>query len=376
MKKLTTEEFIEKAKSIHGDKYDYSQVEYSNKYTPIKIFCKICKHWFIQNPRNHLVCKQCPSCKKDLSIQTNIFVVKAKQIHGNKYGYDKVIYTKNRVKVKIFCNKCNKYFKQTPESHLQGCGCPICGKVIKKTKNNFIKEAKKIHKNKYNYNEIQYINSHKKIKLYCNTCKQYFWQIPINHLHGSGCPYCNPYKKLTQAEFIEKAKEIHNDIYDYSEVCYKNHRTKIKIRCKRCGILFEQKVNCHLNGQGCPYCKQSKGELQIQAWLEKHTIIYEAQKRFKDCRDKNPLPFDFYLPCYNLCIEYQGRQHYKEGFDIFAKRYEDQEKAVQAFKKQQRRDRIKQKYCKINNILFLKIKYSQDIEKTLKQEFNLLLSNM
>lgn len=129
-------------------------------------------------------------------------------------------------------------------------------------------------------------------------------------------------------------------------------------------------------GKGCPYCKQSKGELQIQEWLEKHAIIYEAQKRFKDCRDKNPLPFDFYLPSYNLCIEYQGRQHYKEGFDIFTKRYKEQEKAALAFKKQQRRDRIKQKYCKINNILFLKIKYNQDIEKILKREFNLLLSNM
>lgn len=311
MKKLTTEEFIEKAKSIHGDKYDYSQVEYKG----------------------------------------------------------------NHNKVKIFCNKCKQYFWQEPHSHLRPSGCPYCiGRY--KTTNVFIEKAREIHGNKYDYSQYLYKTAYTKSKIICNTCKKIFYQEPHSHLQGHGCPHCTKRVKLTLKEFIKRSQKIHNDRYDYSQVHYLNASTPIKIKCKKCGKIFKQIPSNHLIGKSCPYCKQSKGELQIQEWLEKHAIIYEAQKRFKDCRDKNPLPFDFYLPNYNLCIEYQGRQHYKEGFDIFTKRYKEQEKAALAFKKQQRRDRIKQKYCKINNILFLKIKYNQDIEKILKREFNLLLSNM
>lgn len=370
MKRLTTEGFISLAKAIHGNRYNYSKVIYKNKYTKIKIYCNKCKKWFEQVPRNHLNCKDCPSCKNTTDIQTTLFIEKAKKIHKDKYDYKEVVYKSSRSKVKIFCKKCLSYFDQSPSNHLSGKGCPKCGSVINKTTEDFIAQAKSIHGNKYDYSNTKYVNNKTKVKIYCKNCNTYFLQTPINHLTGCGCSNCNPYKKLSLKEFIHKASVIHNNIYDYSMVKYINSRSKINIFCKKCNKFFKQKPNNHLIGNGCPFCKNSKGEIQIKNWLDKHSIKYEAQKRFSGCKDIRALPFDFYLPTYNLCIEYQGRQHYDEGFDIYLKRYKTKEKAKLIYDKQKYHDDLKKAYCKQNGLNLLEIKYNEDIIICLENVFN------
>lgn len=109
----------------------------------------------------------------------------------------------------------------------------------------------------------------------------------------------------------------------------------------------------------------SKGEKLIWNWLRQHTIEFEFQKRFSDCKDKNILPFDFFIPKYNLCIEFQGSQHYDPGFYIRKKK--SQEEGMKKYLIQKKHDEIKKNYCIQNNINFLEIKYTEKIEDKLKE---------
>ena len=254
-------DFFIKAKIKHNNKYDYSKVDYINSRTKICIICP--EHGeFWQMPSNHLHGCGCPKCKND-KIGNNRrltlfqFIEKAKQIHGDKYDYSKVEYVNNSTKVCIICTEHGEFW-QTPGNHLHGCGCPKCSSLPKKNTNDFIKEAKLIHQNKYNYSKVEYVNAQTKV---CIICPEHgeFWQTPHKHLSGQGCPKCGVIKshigksKLIE-EFINKAKEIHNDKYDYSKVEYVNTKTKVCIICPEHGE-FWQSPHHHLYGHGCPKCK-------------------------------------------------------------------------------------------------------------------------
>lgn len=156
-------------------------------------------------------------------------------------------------------------------------------------------------------------------------------------------------------KFFEKCKEIHGNKYDYSKTKYINSSTKVTIICPEHGE-FEQTPNNHRFGNGCPVCNESKGERKIRLWLEENNINFEPQHKFDDCKNILPLPFDFYLPDYNTCIEYNGLQHYKivtyfGGND--------------GFKQRQINDKLKMEYCNNNNIPLLIIKYNDNILKRL-----------
>ena len=171
--------------------------------------------------------------------------------------------------------------------------------------------------------------------------------------HKYGCPKCGNLIKgnsirLTTDEFIENAKKIHDDKYDYSLVDYKSSHTKIKIICPKHGE-FLQKPNAHLNGNGCPICNESKGEKEIRKYKN---IKYKPQKTFYNCNYKYVLRFDFYLPEYNLCVEYNGIQHYIP-IDFFG--------GIKTFNINKARFEIKKKFCKENNIDLLVIKYDENI---------------
>lgn len=159
--------------------------------------------------------------------------------------------------------------------------------------------------------------------------------------------------KSSTEDFILKSNVIHNNIhnnkYDYSLVDYIKSQKKVKIICKKHG-KFEQTANSHLNGCGCPLCQISKGEERIKLFLDVNKIIYKKEYRFNDCRYKLPLKFDFYLPDYNTCIEYDGEQHFKKYH-----KWDDDSN----FEIRIKRDQIKNDYCENNNINLLRIKYTQ-----------------
>ena len=257
MKKTTT--FIEKARKIHGDKYDYSKVEYVNMQIPVCIICPTHGE-FWQIPHVHLKGSGCKECAREKKVLDSDFIEKARKIHGDKYDYSKVEYKHSKKKVCIICPTHGEFW-QTPNTHLKGNGCPECAKITiinKKTKTTeqFIKEAMKVHGDKYDYSKVEYRNSKKEVCIVCPIHGE-FWQKPINHLSGHGCQKCNKSNKLTKETFIEKAKQVHGDKYDYSKVEYKNNSTKVCIICPKHGE-FWQTPNEHLQGHECKECSLEK----------------------------------------------------------------------------------------------------------------------
>jgi hypothetical protein len=240
--------------------------------------------------------------------------------------------------------------------------------VRKLTIEEFINRANHIHQDKYDYSLIkEYKGKRSNIEIICPKHGR-FSQIAHDHINGSGCCKCKNLTRYSTSEWTEKAKEVHGNKYDYSLVNYINRRTKVTIICSSHGE-FGQDPTMHLIGNGCPICNESKGELEIKKYLNTYNINYESQKRFNDCRNKLPLPFDFYLPDYNICIEFDGVQHfypYSFGLDKT-----DQIK-LENLKEQKEKDMIKTQYCLNNNIKLIRIPYWKinNIEKALNRELD------
>jgi hypothetical protein len=192
MKSLTTEEFIERARKIHSNQYDYTRVQYFTAKKKIEIGCK--KHgYFWQEAYSHISGCGCNDCgrqkttnKQRRSLQD--FVEKAFSIHGNIYRYD--FYVNSITPIEIFCKKHNDYFTQMPREHLQGYGCNVCGGTLKSNFNNFVKKSSIIHKNKYSYSNFDYLSNKQKIEIICPIHK-IFNQTIDNHLANHGCPKCS-----------------------------------------------------------------------------------------------------------------------------------------------------------------------------------------
>lgn len=262
-------------------------------------------------------------------LTTSQFIERSNKIHNNKYNYSETAYVNIFSKVKIIC-PIHGEFNQKPVYHINGSGCPICGvdkisEIRKTDKEEFIKKARIIHGSKYNYDKVIYIEANSKIII---TCPEHgdFEQKPGSHIFGSGCSKCrNDNNKLSQEDFIEKAKSIHGDKYDYSKVRYKNTYTKITIICSEHGE-FDQIPNSHLCGNGCPRCNDSKGELFIKEILDKYDVNYIRE--YKIPGNSYKFRYDFYLPELNILIEFHGSQHYfpvkffggKEKLKIIQKR--------------------------------------------------------
>ncbi len=263
-----TEIFVEKAIKIHGDKYDYSKVNYTNSKVKVIIICK--EHGeFEMTPNGHLRGNKCRKCKYEkhgllLKKSLEQFIEEANIKHNHKYDYSLVKDFKNsQTKIDIIC-KIHGIFQQTPKDHSSGQGCRLCGinkNTLNKTKSHekFIEEAINIHNNKYEYSLVEYINSRSKVNIVCKL-HGVFQQSPSSHLKGHGCRQCsteiNTNKQTkSQEQFIEEAKIIHGDLYDYSLVEYVHTELKVNIRCKLHG-QFKITPHCHLTQKsGCTKCK-------------------------------------------------------------------------------------------------------------------------
>ena len=355
-KKLNTEKFIILSNSIHNNKFDYSLVDYKNNKTKVKIICP--KHGvFEQIPQSHIRGSECLSCfNEKQTLNNNLFKEKSEKIHFNKYDYSLVDYKNNREKVKIQCLQ-HGIFEIRPSDHLRGYGCRECGVENKRKLDELIKRAKIKHKNKYDYSSIKYYNHITKVDIICPE-HGVFKQTMKLHVKGSGCPSCYGNLNLDTKSFVNRSKSIHEELYDYSLVNYKNNHTVVKIICRKHGV-FEQKPMGHLIGYGCPICRASKGEKYISKFLEKNKIKYIKSMTFTECRNILPLKFDFYLPDLNVCIEYDGIQHFKAvdfwGGDI-------------GLKNIKKRDMIKTNFCLKNNITLIRIAYfDKNIDKKLKE---------
>lgn len=377
-KATTNKEFLKRCVNIYNNKYDYSKVNYIKSNIKIIITCH--KHGdFEQLPLKFLNGRECSICKKEENkkfinnkkLDNKEFIKKSKKIFGDKYGYSKVKYVNYKTKITLECSRHGD-FEVVPNYHLSDkSGCQKCAKeniIFKNTINqeDFIKKAIKIHKNKYDYSKLIYKKINEKIKIICKKHGE-FEQTPLHHIHSkSGCPKCgfdisSRKIRITNEDFIERSKLIHKEKYDYSLVKMNLSSNKVIIICPKHG-KFKQIAMSHLIGQGCPICKESFGERNVRNWLEENNINFERQKKFDYCKNKRHLPFDFYIPQKNLCIEFNGIQHYQISTYF----------GEESFKKTQINDKIKKDFCKENNIKLLIIKYNENISEVLKNFFKKL----
>ena len=354
--RFSLDEFINLCNKIHNNKYDYSLVEYVNVKTKIKIICPI-HGIFEQRANSHLSGQECMKCKIDNERKTlKEFINESKNIHGEKYNYSLVEYKNCNTKIKIICPK-HGIFEQYPPNHLIG-GCKKCAnEKMKLNQIDFLERCKKIHGDKYDYSLVEYELSSKKVKIIC-LIHGIFEQSVNSHLNGRGCRNCyDERQKSNTTEFIKKVQKIHGCKYDYSLVEYKNSYTKIDIICPVHGI-FKQTPDSHLRLESnCPNCKTiSKSEIKIFDYFKFNNILFETQKTFDGCKNKNKLRFDFYLPEHNTCIEYDGYQH-NTSVSYWG--------GENGLKYRKNNDKLKNEYCEKNNIRLIRIQHDEDIEDKL-----------
>jgi len=190
------------------------------------------------------------------AVSTEEFIEKAKLVHGDKYDYSLVDYKKTHSNVTIICNLCGSVFEQTPDNHKAGKGCIACGGRKKLTTETFIEGSVKVHGDKFDYCKVKYVSAHSKVIIICNACGCEFLQSPNKHrISKRGCPNCKLIRwRLTTSKFIKNAIENHGYKYDYSKVEYICNKASVIIICKNCGYEFSQIASSHMRGQGCPSC--------------------------------------------------------------------------------------------------------------------------
>lgn len=321
----------------------------------------------------------------------------------NEYDYSLVEYINSYTKVKIICNKHNKIFMQIPIMHINGQGCPICRKekdIIRmnfysklkniKAKNEFEIKANVKHTGKYTYEKFVYINSTSRSIITCPIDGHgEFIQRASAHLDGEGCPDCSIGRiaqtkednsaetiKRWELKIIEASKKRHNNKYTYEKFVYINSTLKCIVTCPKHGD-FKIITSEHLRGVGCSKCNGSKGEARIEEFLRKNNIKFEPQcKYFQESTNKyciNPktnrkLRFDFYLPDFNHCIEFDGVFHYSLEFLNNMKIFPEKFHTNSHYEDEKFKDEYKNKFCEDNNINILRIPFWEyrNIEDILK----------
>ena len=473
----TTESFIQEAKLVHRDQFDYSKCEYTKARDKITLICRVHGE-FQQRVSNHLQGQGCKKCTTDTSRKSiEEFVREARKVHSEKYGYQLVKFTSIHQKVNIVCD-VHGVFEQEVTKHLSGQGCRRCkGREVWST-DDFVTKAQHVHGDNYEYGQVVYTRNNQKVLITCNQCESDFLQVPMSHLVGNGCPKCagnfplsdsiardrvfhshdgeiwfvddftgasnrttfqhicghqwrtTPSKvfggtgcpkcnienrTMTKSEFESRLMTTHSgSIIPIGK--FVTTTTRIKFLCTKCDHKYETEPRnalrngCHkcanrrtqedfekiltqisrgemtllsdyatgrdrveilhhrcnksrwvtayqiIRKASCPYCKTSHGNRFIWNYLTDKGINFESEHRFDTCRDKITLPFDFYIPDRSLLIEFDGKQHY-EVVDYWG--------GEQGLMDRQRRDQIKDKWARENNMELVRIRYDVELEMSL-----------
>ena len=287
-------------------------------------------------------------------LTTDEFIERSNTLFNNEYNYDKTVYIDAKTKCVITC-KIHGDFLCTPSNHLKGRGCPKCRYIKSASKNRrsikeVINKAREIHGNKYDYSLItEYTNNRTKLPIICHQKDEngiehgIFWQDAEKHiLRGHGCPKCNC-KIRTRENFIEDSIKIHGNNINYDNVVYNGVHNKVLLECNVCGNKFWQTPHDHLQGNGCPFCKESKLEKSVALFLDNNNIKYKRWYRYDINEHRTSL--DFFIEKYKIGIECQGEQHFQpvkfkgKSCDIWAN---------EEFKKNILRD--KRKFDKCNEL--------------------------
>ena len=355
--------------------------QYNGANTAIEHYCE--KHDIYWNitPHNALSGKGCKECGKEKCS------AKRKKTHDEYVEELKVKnptvevaeeYVDADTLIMHHCLVHDVFWRTTPVRALQGVGCKEC-KVEKfrqircKTHEQYIEEVTIINPDIIVVGK--YTDARTPIEHYCMKHGILWNTYPDGILKGIGCKECGNEKARdknikTHNQYLKDLYAVNPDLNVVEE--YRGANVAILHHCKIDGYVWLAKPANILSGTGCPQCNESYGERQVRQWLEKHHITYQYQKTFDDCRDVRVLPFDFYIPEYNVCIEYDGEQHFRPvKFDG-----KNDELAIKQFEKIMLHDDIKNKYCENNMIHLLRIPYFKNVEEELNRfySFNIVTS--
>lgn len=343
--------------------YKLLSTEYKKQNEKLTFMCKE-EHIFDMNFQGFKKLKECPICS---GKWLNYDVVK-KYIEDKNYKLLSEEYINNRTKLKLQCPK-GHIFDMCFSNFKTGQRCPICAK-----ENNL----KRIQSQRLKYEDVkkyiesqgdellstEYISAREKLKIKCKEGHIYDTRWD-NYKTGYRCPTCGIQKSSDKQkhsyEYVKNFIEMYGD--ELLSDQYIHSHAKLKIKCKK-GHIYDTAFTNYQSGSRCPICKISHGENNIKNILDKYEIDYIQQYKFKDCKFKRQLPFDFYLPDYNILIEYDGEQHFivKEHFGGY-----------EGFIDIKIRDTIKDIYCKDNNIKLIRIPYynKNNLENILIKELKI-----
>lgn len=264
-------------------------------------------------------------------------------------------YEKDNIKIKCKCKICGNEWMATPSNLLRGKGCKQCHfKKLKELKikshEDFIEDVKNKNANikiLSKYNGIK-----NRVDCKCLIHNTNFNMYPNHILRGAtGCKECIKIKNhlsglKSHEQFIKEANYINDKIKIIGK--YNGAKERVEVKCLKCGVVWNPVASSILSGCGCPHCKKSRGERKIERYLIDCNIDFEKQKKFPDLRNTLPLSYDFYLPKYNLLIEYQGQFHDGTAYLVDKDLY---------FEKQKINDNLKREYAIKNNYNLLEIWY-------------------
>lgn len=321
--KITVENFISRAKTTHGERYDYSKISFTAMVVRVEIGCST-HGFFWQTPISHVRGAGCPECGSERTRLARLrskddFIAAAKDVHGDKYDYTNVSYALSTTPVVIGC-LVHGAFTQAPRDHLRGNGCRKCG-VARRTKLNthscerFIEKARQVHGDAYAYAKSVYTLNSKPVLISCRIHGD-FMQVPRDHLSGYGCPACGRLKvesavRFTKKDFIAKAIEKHGTSYDYSEVEYTVAHAPVLITCAK-GHRYSQAAYLHLYGHGCQKCSTfgpSNAELALADFLAAYTCVIRSDRTVLA-----PSELDCFLPDKNIGVEFNGLYFHSSKF--------------------------------------------------------------
>ena len=318
--------FLLHARDIHGNKYDYSRIKESDikgAHSYIDIICRICKYeWGTSNVDGHINAKNgCPECAGNVPWTLVRFLERSRQIHGNKFNYDKI--TEAHINganscVPIVCKECDYDWEPAINNHINSqSGCPDCTGQAPWTLARFLKRARQIHGDKYDYSKVEerhIINRDSCVDVICCICG-WEWSPSINpHINGkTGCPDCAGVVPWTLDRFLIRAKKIHGEKYGYTkirETDIVNSWSCIEIDCVKCGNEWPSTITNHVHSKsGCAKCKFSKGEIICTQVLDFLRISYVCQYTLP-CLSRKRYDFMFTFNDKNIILEYDGKQHF------------------------------------------------------------------
>lgn len=312
------ERFIEKSRTKFGDKFSYDKLIFKTNRTRVTLTCS--EHGdFTIVPDSHMKSKTgCPRCSKQLvseaaRVPASEYLERFKLVHEERYDYSSCDFKRAVDKVDIICNT-HGIFSQSPDSHLNGAGCPECGyeKTLESnriTKDEFVRDANIAHDGKYDYELVVFDSIRDKITIMCPEHGEFIQTVDAHRNGSCGCPACaiertSDVLRLTHSEFLERASAKHGDYYSYDQVSYVNSSTHVDIQCPVHGIFQQRPLN-HFR-YGCQKCANTTGRSEVEVDLYEYVNQFDPDCISSDRDLISPYEVDIYSKQYKFGVEYNG----------------------------------------------------------------------